>query len=153
LNELLQHPYFARRIPKSTGREEFGAAYCEQLIQRASDLQPRGSLTPHDLIATATALTAETIRREARDLEKHLGKIDELIVSGGGMHNRTLMAMLQQRFAPAQVTTTSDYGLPGDAKEAMLFAVLANETVCGYPGNVPSVSGATAATVLGKICL
>jgi len=149
LNELLQHPYFAKPIPKSTGREEFGAAYCAALIQRATQLQ----LTPHDMLVTATALTAETIARDARFLEKRFGKIDELIISGGGMHNRTLMAMLQKRFAPAKVTTTTDYGLPGDAKEAILFAVLANETVCGYAGNVPSVTGAKAATVLGKICL
>ena len=149
LTELLQHPYFAKPIPKSTGREEFGAAYCNALVQRAAALQ----LTPQDMLATATALTAETISRDARLLEKRFGKIDELIVSGGGMHNRTLMAMLQQRFAPAKVTTTTDYGLPGDAKEAILFAVLANETVCGYAGSVPSVTGAKAATVLGKICL
>lgn len=147
LNELLQHPYFAKPIPKSTGREEFGAAYCADLIKRATPLQ----LTPHDMLATATALTAETISRDAQLLEKRFGKIDELIVSGGGMHNHTLMNMLRQRFA--KVTTTTDYGLPGDAKEAILFAVLANETVRGFAGNVPSVTGAKAATVLGKICL
>ncbi|MDZ7359276.1 MAG: anhydro-N-acetylmuramic acid kinase [candidate division KSB1 bacterium] len=149
LAELLQHPYFAKPIPKSTGREEFGAAYCEQLIQRAAHMQ----LAPCDLLATATALTAETIAGEARRLEKRFGKIHELIVSGGGMHNRTLMARLHERFAPAKVTTTTDYNLPGDAKEAILFAVLANETVGGFGGNVPSVTGAKAATVLGKICL
>ncbi|MCI0695905.1 anhydro-N-acetylmuramic acid kinase [candidate division KSB1 bacterium] len=149
LTELLRHPYFTKSIPKSTGREEFGAAYCEKSIQRAAHLQ----LANCDLLATATALTAETIAREAQHLEKRLGKLDELIVSGGGMHNRTLMAMLQKRFAPAKVTTTDDYGLPGDAKEAILFAVLANETVGGFTGNVPSVTGARTATVLGKICL
>ncbi len=149
LAELLHHPYFAKPIPKSTGREEFGAAFCDDMIKRATPLQ----LTPHDMLATAAALTAETIAREARLLEKRVGKMDELIVSGGGMHNRTLMAMLQERFAPAKVTITDDYGLPGDAKEAILFAVLANETVGGYAGNVPSVTGASAATVLGKICL
>jgi len=149
LNVLLRHPYFAKPIPKSTGREEFGAAYCEQLVQRAADLQ----LTPNHVFATATALTAETIARDTRLLEKRFGPIDELIVSGGGMHNHTLMAMLQERFAPAKVKTTNEYGLPGDAKEAILFAVLANETVCGYSGNVPSVTGAKAATILGKICL
>ncbi len=149
LAELLQHPYFAKPIPKSTGREEFGAAYCADLIERATRLQ----LTPQDMLAAATALTAETIAREARLLEKRFGKIDELIVSGGGMHNRALMARLQERFAPAKVTTTTGYNLPGDAKEAILFAVLANETVGGFFGNVPSVTGAKAATVLGKICL
>lgn len=146
LHELLQHPYFAKPIPKSTGREEFGAMYVEKLIHHAANLQ----LATCDLLATATALTVETISRDAQLLEKRLGKIDELIVSGGGMHNQTLMSMLRQRFA--KVTTTSDYGLPGDAKEAILFAVLANETIRGLAGNVPSVTGAKAATVLGKIC-
>jgi anhydro-N-acetylmuramic acid kinase len=149
LDELLRHPYFAKPFPKSTGREDFGAAYCEQLILQAAHMQ----LAPCDLLATATALTAETIAHEARLLEKRFGKMAELIVSGGGMHNRTLMAMLRDRFAPAKVATTDDYGLPGDAKEAILFAVLANETVGGFAGNVPSVTGASAATVLGKICL
>lgn len=149
LNELLEHQYFAKPIPKSTGREEFGAAYCAALVQRATHWR----LSPYDMIATATALTAATIANDAGLLEERFGKINELIVSGGGMHNRTLMAMLQQRFAPAKITTTTDYGLPGDAKEAILFAVLANETVCGCVSNVPSVTGAKAATVLGKICL
>jgi len=148
LEELLRYSYFAKPLPKSTGREEFGTAYCEALIQRATHLQ----LSPHDMIATTTALTAETIFRAARLLEKRFGQLDELIVSGGGVHNRTLMAMLQERFSPANVTTATNYGLPGDAKEAILFAMLANETVCGYAGNVPSVTGAKAATVLGKIC-
>ncbi|MDZ7291950.1 MAG: anhydro-N-acetylmuramic acid kinase [candidate division KSB1 bacterium] len=149
LAELLQHPYFAKPVPKSTGREEFGAMYVEKLIYHASDLP----LATCDLLATATALTAETIAREARLLEKRFGKMDELIVSGGGMHNRTLMRMLQERVTPAKVMTTDDYGLPGDAKEAILFAVLANETIGGFAGNVPSVTGARVATVLGKICL
>jgi anhydro-N-acetylmuramic acid kinase len=149
LNELLRHSYFARPIPKSTGREEFGVAYIAQLVRRATELQ----LQPHDLLATATAVTTETIARGARFLESQFGKIEEIIVSGGGVHNRTLMRMLQERLAPATITTTTDHGLPGDAKEAILFAVLANETVRGYAGNVPSVTGARAATVLGKICL
>lgn len=149
LAELLQHPYFAKPIPKSTGREEFGVVFCDDMIKRATILQ----LTPHDLLATAAALTAETIAREARLLGKRFGKMDELIVSGGGTHNQTMMTMLQERFPPAKVATTDDYGLPGDAKEAILFAVLANETAGGFAGNVPSVTGAKATTVLGKICL
>jgi anhydro-N-acetylmuramic acid kinase len=145
LTELLRHPYFAKSIPKSTGREEFGAAFCDDVIKRATPLQ----LTPHDMLATAAALTAETIARHARLLEKGFGQMAELIVSGGGMHNRTLMAMLQERFAPAIVTTTDDYGLPGDAKEAILFAVLANETVGGFAGNVVGDWG-TSSNCFGK---
>jgi anhydro-N-acetylmuramic acid kinase len=149
LAELLRHSYFAKAIPKSTGREEFGGTYVEQLVRRAIALH----VSPHDTLATAAALTVETILSGARLLENKHGRMDELVVSGGGTHNRTLMAMLRDRVAPAKVTTTDDYGLPGDAKEAVLFAVLANETVCGHAGNVPSVTGARTATVLGKICL
>ncbi len=149
LQHLLTHPYFARAIPKSTGREEFGAEFVAQLVQRGGELQ----LQREDMIATATALTAESVWRGASLLEHSHGAIEELIVSGGGAHNRTLMRMLQEKFSRAKLSTTDEYGVPSDAKEAMLFALLANETVSGNAGNVPSVTGASAATVLGKICL
>lgn len=148
LQHLLAHSYFARPIPKSTGREEFGAEFVAQLVQRGEALQ----LQREDLIATATALTAESIVRGASLLEHSHGAIDELIVSGGGAHNRTLMRILQEKFSRAKISTTDEHGVPSDAKEAMLFALLANETVSGNAGNVPSVTGASAATVLGKIC-
>lgn len=149
LQSLLKHDYFAKPIPKSTGREEFGAEFVAQLLNEA---QAHG-LSHEDLIATATALTAASVALGAKLLEHKFGAITELIVSGGGAHNLTLMAMLQENFPAAKISFTNEYGIPSDAKEAMLFALLANETVSGNAGNVPSVTGASAATVLGKICL
>ncbi len=149
LQHLLMHPYFARPIPKSTGREEFGASFIEQLLNDTHGLR----LNHEDLIATATALTAESVWRGAKLLEHSHGAIAELIVSGGGAHNLTLMRMLREKFSSAKISTTHEYGVPSDAKEAMLFALLANETVSGNAGNVPSVTGASAATILGKVCI
>jgi anhydro-N-acetylmuramic acid kinase len=149
LQYLLGHPYFARPIPKSTGREDFGAEFVARLVQRGRELQ----LDHEDLMATATALTAESVWRGAKSLEHSHGAIVELIVSGGGSHNLALMDVLREKFSSAKVAATDEYGVPGDAKEAVLFALLANETVSGNAGNVPSVTGASAATVLGKICL
>lgn len=149
LEELLRHPYFLKLPPKSTGREEFGKEYSEQILAQA---RVHG-LKREDIIATATMLTVESIYRAARRAAESCGAIDELIVSGGGASNLFLMEALQKHFAPASVVTSDVYGIPGDAKEAICFAVLANETVSGYPGNLPSVTGAAAPVVLGKICL
>lgn len=149
LKHLLQHPYFLRPLPKSTGREEFGQTFVDHLVDLALHLD----LTHEDVVATATALTIATVWQGAELLQAAHGKIEELIVSGGGAQNPVIMAGLQEKFAPAQVITTNALGVPSEAKEAMLFALLANETASGNPGNVPSVTGATSATMLGKICL
>ncbi len=76
---------------------------------------------------------------------------DEVIVSGGGALNPTLMGMLRAELAPAHVITSDDLGLPAEAKEAVAFAVLAYETWHGRPGNLPSATGARRAVVLGSI--
>lgn len=149
LQHLLQHPYFSRPLPKSTGREEFGEPFIDHLVYLAL----HHDLKNEDIIATATALTVATVWQGAELLQASRGNLEELIVSGGGAQNPVMMAGLQEKFAPAQVITTNILGVPSEAKEAILFALLANETASGNPGNVPSVTGATAATVLGKICL
>ncbi len=147
LDHLLKNPFFEQKPPKSTGRERFGSAFVEQLLCQGSDL------TPRDLLATATMLTAASIRDAyARFIEKN-HPLDVLIVSGGGRHNRFLMDMLAERFAPIPVRPIDDYGLDADAKEALCFAVLAHETLNGVATNLPSVTGASRRTVLGKICL
>ena len=79
------------------------------------------------------------------------GAIAEVIASGGGCHNRTLMALLAERFAPVPVRTSDEWGLPADAKEAVAFAILAHETLAGRPGNLPSATGARRPAILGKI--
>jgi anhydro-N-acetylmuramic acid kinase len=145
LARLLEHPYLKLPPPKSTGREMFGRAYSEDLV-RSHD--PLGLL---DLLATAVRFTADSIWRAYCDFVFPRYKVDEVIVSGGGVHNKTLMARLRALFAPVPVLTLEDLGLSSDAKEAVAFAILANETIAGNAGNVPSATGALRPVVLGKI--
>ena len=147
LADLLEGDYFRRTPPKSTGRETFGAGYVEDLLGAA---QSRG-LDAADTMATATLLTAASVYQAYAQYIRTDHSLDVLIVSGGGVHNDTLMRMLSDAFAPIPVRPASDYGLDADAKEALCFAVLAHETVNGVPTNLPSVTGASAATILGSI--
>lgn len=142
----LQHPFFKKAPPKSTGREEFGQAFSERFIDRAQDL----GVKPEGIVGTATELTAVSI---AKAINNYLQQMDEIIISGGGAHNRFLMERLAEHVAPINVISLHEMGIPVDAKEAVCFAVLANETLFGQPGNVPSATGAREATILGKICL
>ena len=103
-----------------------------------------------DLLRTLTRFVAEGI---ADGLRRHAGALDELVVSGGGARNRTLMADLRETVAPATVRSLEELGLDPDAKEAVAFAILANETLFGRPGNVPGATGAAGPRVLGKIVL
>lgn len=144
LAELMEQPYMAMHPPKSTGRELFGEQYAQELVRKAADF----GVTGKDLITTATAFTAESITYHYRN---YLGPIQEVIVGGGGAYNPTLMRMLKERLAPAKVFTHDDFGIPGDAKEAIAFAILANETICNNPSNVPSATGARKPVVLGNI--
>jgi len=145
LAEWMSRAYFRRRPPKTTGREEFGRPAADRMYRQALGK----GLEPRDALATATALTAESIAQAYRRFLP--GTVDEVIVSGGGARNRTLMAMLADRLAPARVMTSDEFGLDADAKEAVAFAVLAAETIRGRPGNVPAATGARRAVVLGKI--
>ena len=106
-----------------------------------------------DLIATLTALTAESIARAYERFVFPKYKVEEVFVSGGGARNPVIMARLAERLAPVAVKTTDDLGMPVDAKEAAAFAILANQTICGRPSNVPSATGASRAVILGKITL
>ncbi len=145
LDRLLQHSYFGQPPPKSTGRELFGAPFLE-LFQQAA-------LSGEDAVATATALTAESI---ARAIERFVAPdvaMERLIVSGGGARNRYLLQLLRRALPALRIESSDSYGVPADAKEAMCFALLANETLAGRPANVPSCTGAAGATILGKICL
>jgi len=139
LNRLLADPYYRRRPPKTAGREQYGAAFVERLIQSKRPLP--------DLIATATALTAATI---ARAIGPTRG---DLIVSGGGVHNRQLMAQLAAFLPAMTITTTAQHGIDPDAKEAIAFAILAHQTWRRKPSNLPSATGATHAVLLGNVTL
>ena len=145
LRRLMRHRYLRKPPPKSTGREQFGAAFASALLDGAAGLPPA------DLLATATAFTAASIRDACERFVRPRGAIAEVIASGGGCHNRTLMALLAERFAPVPVRTSDELGIPADAKEAVAFAILAHETLAGRPGNLPSATGARRPAILGKI--
>ena len=147
LADLLEGNYFRREPPKSTGRDDFGPGYVDRLLGAA---QSR-NLSPEDTMATATLLTAASVYQAYAQYVRPEQAIDELIVSGGGVHNGTLLRMLEEAFTPIPVRTTSAHGVDPDAKEALCFAVLAHEAVNGTPTNLPSVTGASARTRLGSL--
>ncbi len=147
LAELMRMPYFSRKPPKSTGREEFGSAYLEKIERRARTLK----VTRPDLIATITALTARSIAESCRKFLMPLGPVDQLIVTGGGAHNPTLMRMIAEELPGVEVRGAGSLGVDGDALEAIAFAILGYEMLRGRPGNLPSVTGARAPAILGKL--
>jgi len=145
LAALMRHPFLARKPPKTTGREDFGAAFAESLFETAR----KRRLPGEDIVATATAFTAESI---AAAYGKFLPEPpDEVILCGGGARNPALVRMLAERCAGAAVRTTDEFGIDADAKEAVSFAILAAETVRGNPGNVPAATGAAHPAILGKV--
>ena len=144
LAELHQHPYLAQPPPKSTGRELFGRDFVYPLLARFAHHED-------DLLATLTRFSAEAIARSYR--EAFPAPPTEVYVSGGGALNLTLMHHLGQLLDPIPVATTDALGVDPKAKEAIAFAVLANETLFGHAGNVPQVTGAAGPRVLGKISL
>jgi len=147
LERLLQHPYLQEAPPKSTGRETFGEPFVRRL------LRGRGNRSLADLMATATALTARSIRKALDDHVLPGHRVAEVVVAGGGLHNRTLMAMLRRALAPIPLVRSDARGVPGQLREALAFAVLAHETLHGNPGNVPGATGARWPVVLGKLSL
>lgn len=149
LGELMRYRYFARRPPKSTGREEFG----EQFIARFAARARARRLSAESAIATATALTARSIALACRRFIAPLGPLHELIVTGGGARNPTLLAMLSREMPQVAVMRAEQAGVEGDAIEAIAFALLGYETLRGRAGNLPQVTGARASAILGKITL
>jgi len=145
LSELLEHEFFALPPPKSTGREHFGEAYSDRLFAVGV---ARG-LSVEDMVATAAALTVESI---ARAYEQFLNRrIDRVILSGGGARNPALTSRLRKRIAPVPLSIELETGISVEAKEAAAFAILGYCTLRGRPSNVPSATGAKLPAVLGKI--
>jgi len=142
LEKWIAGPYFAKSPPKSTGRELFGAQFAQSLVAKARNVPI------NDLIATATALTAESIARAYRDFVHPLGPVHEVLLAGGGAKNPTLVRMMKERM-PAQKVTIYK---ASEAKEAMAMAMIANDSVVGLVTNVAGATGGRP-TVLGKICL
>jgi anhydro-N-acetylmuramic acid kinase len=174
VERLMREGYFAAAAPKSCGREEFGAGFAERLTGMCRE----AGGTDADCVATATALTAESVVAAYRDFVVpqfnamrsepisqnrdpstgsgeamgHPGKT-EIIVAGGGAKNGTLVAMLREGFAEmgVRVRLMEELGVPAQAKEGVAFALLAWLTWNGRAGNVPAATGAKRAVVLGKV--
>lgn len=143
LNQMLVHPYFRKRPPKTTGREEFGGNYTDIFYKKAK------KMPPEDILATATAFTAVSI---SQAYKKFLPSMpDEAILCGGGAQNKTLIKMLQQNLNGTIIRFTDDFGINCNAKEAVSFAILAYATIKGIANNIPSATGAKQSLILGKI--
>jgi anhydro-N-acetylmuramic acid kinase len=152
LTEMMAHPFIRRRPPKTTGREEFGEAFVRKVLASGR----RRKLSYADIIATATAFTAVSIAEAYRrfvfprltpDLLSRL----QIVLGGGGAKNPVLRHMLYERMGARELLTHEDFGIANAAKEALAFALLAHETLAGYPANVPAATGARRAVLLGKI--
>lgn len=143
VSALLDDPYFSQTGPKSTGREVFNLPWLNDRLARLD-----AGLPPEDVQASLLELSSETISRAILALPMQPASV---YVCGGGVHNTTLMNALQNKLHGIEVTTTRSVGLDPDWVEAAAFAWLARETLAGRPGNVPAVTGATQAVVLGKV--
>jgi anhydro-N-acetylmuramic acid kinase len=142
LETWMSDPYFTKTPPKTTGRELFGAQFARRIQSESPDVP-----LP-DLIATATALTAESIARAYRDFVHPRGPVHEVMLAGGGAKNPTLVRMLKERMPKQKILTYR----ASEAKEAMAMAMIANDSVVGLITNVAGATGGRP-TVLGKICL
>lgn len=147
LDDLMDHPYIAKPMPKSTGRETFGLAYIEELLKKWN----LGEEDLFDLIATLTRFTAEAIYSNYNKFFKGRYNLDEIIMSGGGSLNPLIVKHISSLFPSVKMSHTDDYGINSNAKEAFGFAVLAAETVWNRCSNIPNVTGASHPVVLGKI--
>ena len=151
LEQALRHPYYRITPPRTAGREQFGREYAAKFLAACR----RQSKNPENALATATALTAETIARSyARFvLPKMKGHGADFILSGGGARNKTLVAMLAARLEPlgADLRQIDEFGMPAEAKEAAAFALLAWCTWHRRPGNMPAATGAKRPAILGQV--
>jgi len=137
--------YLEKRPPKSTGRERYNDGFIRTLLNRAKET----NLSTNDILATVTRYTAETI---SFGIKKFCSPLpEELYVSGGGLHNKTLMASIRELLGGCAVHSGDELGIPADAKEAAAFAILANEAIFGLCNNAPAATGASHPVVMGKI--
>ena len=150
VEEFLSRPYFREAPPKSTGKELFGAAAARDLARMVhpdNAIETLSNAELADLLATAAKVTA----RSVREATAFIPAVSRVVASGGGVRNRAVMSRLSEFFSPVPVVSLSELGMDPDAKEAVGFAVLANETLCGRHGNVPAATGAAQPVVLGKV--
>jgi anhydro-N-acetylmuramic acid kinase len=151
LSELMAHPFIAKPPPKTTGREVFGKSMAEQIIERSQ----RKGLSKEDIVATLTMFTAKSIAANYRLHVLPRMKIEEIVIGGGGVKNKTLMKMLEKELSPMSIRILrhEDLGIDSKVKEALGMAILAHETLSGIPNNVPGATGAFKRVVMGEIAL
>jgi anhydro-N-acetylmuramic acid kinase len=145
VNQWLEHPYFAQLPPKSTGRELFGSDFLQQCLAEATAF----ALVPADVLASLTELTARSIAQSYRDFLPQLP--DEVLLCGGGSCNAYLVERLRAHLPGIMIQPTTAVGVPADLKEALAFAVLGYWRHQAFPGNLPSVTGAQQAVILGEL--
>jgi len=143
LNQLLSHPYFLLPPPKSTGRELFNPYWLAEQIADS-----RSQHNPQDVCTTLVEYTARTI---ADALRRYFPGCAELFVCGGGAHNQYLLTRLQRQLPDTPISTTATLGIHPDWVEAVAFAWLAAHTLAQKPANIPSITGATQACILGAV--
>lgn len=144
---LVHDKQYRQKPPKSTGREYYGIEFLNK-ISRIARISKK-----EDVIRTVTEFTAYTISYNYKKFISSKVKLDEIIVSGGGSYNPVLMSTLQRYLPGVKIYRMDSNGISAESKEAVLFAVLANECLCGNPTNMKSVTGAKKDSILGKICL
>ena len=149
LNKLLADPYYSCPPPKSTGEELFG----QEMVTTLYSYIENEMLSLEDMIATLLSLTAESIVSAYNNFIFPKWDVEEVILSGGGCNNPILMDRLKNELDTLKFSTSNDYGIPTDAKEAVAFAVLANELISGNTNNLPGVTGAQRKVPMGKIAL
>jgi anhydro-N-acetylmuramic acid kinase len=148
VEDLLRTPFFVRKPPKTAGREEFGREFVSDFMRRCRRSRKQ------DIVATATALTARSVADALHEFViKGKSEFAELIVSGGGAKNATLLSMLSVAIAKLglRLRLSDEFGLPSEAKEAVAFALLAFQTWHRQPSNIPSATGASRPAILGKV--
>ncbi|HLD74563.1 MAG TPA: anhydro-N-acetylmuramic acid kinase [Bdellovibrionota bacterium] len=150
VQKLLKHPYFKKKPPKSCGQEEFGPVFLKKVLRECRGLKKK------DIMATLTAFVAQSIFLSYKKFmwsAAHKHKLKEIIFCGGGIHNKTLMSAIRKDFSAYKIKISffDDYGVSSDAVEACCFALMGLRCLQHKINHIPSATGASRATILGKI--
>ena len=143
--ELKKHPYFVLDIPKTTGREMFGEHYTYALLEKYQDY------SKNDIIFTLTWFTAYSIAYHYKKYFIHHHNLDKCIIAGGGAYNECLVNLIKRELPEIEILIQEDLGYSSEAKEAIAFVILGNQTYHMRPSNVPSATGARKSVILGQI--